>query len=248
MFKFFKELIDSAREGAAEARAEIAQEAAEKKAALTAAHGATAARVAAISGYEKFLVALGAPYKQTYTRELTAAARGNRPVEFLYCMVLPPDEKVAEFQSMLNRDFGVTDLATLQTTYAAMLMTEIDPGIPVEDNAALAVSIARASYLVSMGAAVGFVTAAHALSMSAPLVERAMARFGSWAEYGQHFLSGEKAAPGSNALGSGFLKRSVDSLLNEPQSPWRNVAWPVSPTDRDELLASRPRIQAAAQA
>ena len=248
MFKFFKEMIDSVREGAAEAKAELAQEAAEKEAADRAANAAAQARMAAIPAYEQFLVALGAPYKQTYTRELTTAVRDERPAEFLFSLPLPPDEKVAEFQSMLNRDFGVTDLATLQTTYAAMLMVEIDPDVPVEDKAALALSIARASYLVCMGAAVGHVPALHALSMTVPLVETAMARFDGWEDYGRQFVTGEKDAPGSNALGSGFLKRSVDSLLKEARSPWRVVAWPASPAEREALLASRPRSQAAIEA
>jgi hypothetical protein len=232
----------------AEAKAELAQEAAEKAAGEQAQHAASTARVAALSAYEKFLVSLGAPYKQTYTRELTEAVRDGRPVEYLYGMVLPPDEKVAEFQGMLNRDFGVVDLASLQTVYAAMLMTEIDPDEPVGDKAALALSIGHASYLAGMAAAVGLVAPTQAMSMTVPMVKQALARFDSWADFGQHFVQGEKDAPGSNALGSGFIRRSVESLLKESASPWAQLPWPVSPTDRDELFASRPGSHAATEA
>jgi hypothetical protein len=248
MFKFFKEMIDAVREGAAEAKAELAQEAAEQEAAGRAAAADSQARVAAISAYEKFLVALAAPYKQTYTRELTDAARDERPAEFLFCMALPPGEKVEEFQSMLNRDFGVTELASLQTAYAALLMVEIDPDVPVEDKASLALAVARAAYLVCTGVAVGYVAPLHGLSMTVPVVERALARFDGWEDYGQHFVAGEKAAAGSNALGSGFLKRSVEALSKEAASPWRHLPWPVLQTEQDALYASRPRGQAAAEA
>jgi hypothetical protein len=248
MFKFLKEMIDSVREGAAEAKAELAQEAAEKAAGDKAGNQAAEERLAATSAYEKFLVALGTPYKLTYTRELTAAARDEKPVVFLYCMALPPDEKVSEFQSMLKRDFSVTDSGSLEATYGAMLMTEIEPEVPTTDKAALALWLSRAAYLVSTGAAIGYLPPTQALAMSEPIVQQALARFDSWADFGQHFVQGEKSAPGSNALGSGFLKRSVDALLGHALSPWLHLAWPVSPSDRDELLASRPRGQAVTEA
>lgn len=248
MFKFLKEMIDSVREGAAEAKAELAQEAAEKTAAHSAAAEASRVKLAETSAYEKFLVALGAPYKQTYTRELTAAARDEVPVVYLCCIGLPPDEKVEEFKSMLERDFGVTDLESLQVTYMALLMTEVDPEVPVDNKADLALAIARTSYLVCTGAAVGYLDPARVLSMTEPLVQQAMARFDSWADFGEHFVAGERTAPGSNVLGSGFLKRSVDALLSHALSPWKHLAWPVSSTERDELLASRPRGQAVGEA
>jgi len=248
MFKFLKEMMDSVREGAAEAKAELAQEAAEKAAAHSAATEASRVKLAETSAYEKFLVSLGAPYKQTYTRELSAAARDEVPVVYLYCIGLPPDEKVEEFKSMLERDFGVTDLESLQVTYMALLSTEIDPDVPVDSKADLALAIARTSYMVCTGAAVGYLEPARALAMTEPLVQQAMARFDSWADFGANFVVGEKAAPGSNVLGSGFLKRTVDALLSHELSPWKHLAWPVSPTERDELLASRPRGQAVSEA
>ena len=248
MFKFLKEMIDSVREGAAEAKAELAQEAAEKEAADKATNEAARVKLGETSAYEKFLVSLGAPYKQTYTRELTAAARDEVPVVYLYCIGLPPSEKVPEFKSMLERDFGVTDLASLQVAYMALLSTEIDPDVPVDSKAELALSIARASYLVCTGAAVGYLAPAHALSMTEPLVKQAMARFDSWADFGEHFVAGEKTAPGNNVLGSGFLKRSVDALLSHELGPWKHLAWPVSPSEQDELLASRPRGEAVGEA
>lgn len=233
MFKFFKELIDSAKEGVAEGKAELAQEAAERDAARQQGNAALEARVAASSRFENFAVALAAVYRETFASDLREAEEMQRSAVYLLCVDISAKE-IASWKKLLSRDFSVTDHESAETTVAEIVADL--PSQPTDDD--LALWIGRASHLATGAAAVGYVNAGTALEWLVPAVELAVERFSGWDNYAQSFLAGERDAPGSNFVGRKLLASMTQKLLESERSPWKTVAWP----ERDslaELLASR---------
>lgn len=233
MFKFFKELIDSAKEGVAEGKAELAQEAAERDAVRQQGNAALEARLAASSRFENFAVALAAVYRETFASDLRDAEEMQRSAVHLLCVDIPAKE-VEPWKKLLSRDFSVTDRKSAETVVA-----EIVGSLPSQSgDDDLALWIGRASHLATGAAAVGHVGANTALEWLVPAVELAVERFSGWDNYAQSFLAGEREAPGSNFIGRKLLASMTQKLLESERSPWKTVVWP----ERDslaELLASR---------
>lgn len=233
MFKFFKELIDSAKEGLAEGKAELAQEAAERETARQEGNAALEARLAASSRFENFAVALAAVYRETFASDLREAEEMQRSAVHLLCVDIPAKE-IEPWKKLLARDFSVTEREGAEAA-----VTEIVHGLPSQpSDDDLALWIGRASHLATGAAAVGYVSAQAALEWLVPAVELAVERFSGWDNYAQSFLAGEREAPGSNFVGRKLLASMAQKLLESERSPWKTVAWP----ERDslaELLASR---------
>ena len=237
MFKFFKELVDSVKEGVAEGKAEVAQEEAARQQALQAAlqesNAPLEARLAASSRFENFAVALAAVYRQTFAPELRQAQDEGRSAVHLLCIEIPPKE-VESWKKLLARDFSVTNGEEAQAA-----VTEIVNGLasqPSDDD--LALWTGRAAHLATGAAAVGYASAEAALDWLEPAAELAVEHFGSWDSYAQSFLAGERNAPGSNILGRKLLASVAEKLLQDERSPWKTVAWPTRDSLAD-LLASR---------
>lgn len=226
MFKFFKELVDSAKEGLAEAKAELAEEAAAeqagKAAALQAANAPLLARLAAAPPAEVFAVALAAPYRQVFLRELGTARLEERPAVYLRCTDIP-EKETGDWKKLLERDFSVTDAFSAQIAVEE-IADKLDG---LEDDAALALWLVRCSHLATGAAAVGYVTPEKAVAWLAPVLQSAVDNFADWETYGACFLAGEPDAPGSNVLGRKFLAGAVDSLLKDDLSPWVTERWPA---------------------
>ena len=232
MLKFFKELLDSAKEGMAEGRAELAQEAAEAAALAESTRVELEARLARASAFERFAVALAAPYRQTFAADLRDAHEAHRAPVYLMCVDIAPKE-VESFKKLLARDFSVEDGDDAEATVLAMVES-----LASEPDDSAALWIARTAHLATGAAAVGHVAAEEALEWLVPVVERAVQRFDGWERYGQAFLVGERGAPGSNIVGRKLLQGVVDKLVGDEISPWRTLPWPSADT-LDALLASR---------
>lgn len=233
MFKFFKEMLDSVKEGIAEGKAELAEEEAARQASLQEGNAALKARLAASSRYENFAVALAAVYRQTFGPDLKEAREAQRSAVHLLCVDIAPDE-VEAWKKLLARDFSVTNAGE-----AEAVVTEIVDGLPSQpSDDDLALWIGRAAHLSTGAAAVGYVSAGTALDWLEPAVVLAVEHFDSWPNYAQSFLAGERNAPGSNVLGRKLLGSVSEKLLEDELSPWKVVAWP-SRDALEELLTSR---------
>lgn len=239
MFKFFKELVDSVKEGMAEGRAELAQEAADREAAQQETNAALAARLAASSRFENFAVALAAVYRQTFAPDLNDAREAKRSAVHLLCIGIPPNE-VEAWKKLLARDFSVTDGEEAQATVAEI----VDDLAAQAGNDDLALWTGRAAHLATGAAAVGYASAKEALDWLEPAVELAIERFTGWDNYAQSFLSGERNAPGSNIVGRKLLASVTEKLLADELSPWKTVAWPARDSFGD-LVASRGAARSA---
>ncbi|KAF1068194.1 DUF1266 domain-containing protein [Variovorax sp.] len=235
MFKFFKEMLDTVKEGMAEGRAELAQEAAEREAKAQQDGATLEARLAASSRYENMAVALAAIYRETFAPELKAAKEANRSAVHLLCVPIP-DEEVAPWKKLLARDFDTGDEA--QAREAIADTHDAAEAMARSADSELAVWIARFAHLATGSAAVGYLEAREALDALEPAVALAIERFDGWESYGRGFLEGERDAAGSNFMGRKVLASVTERLLEDERSPWKTLDWPA----RDALpalLASR---------
>jgi len=234
MFKLFKELIDSVKEGMAEGKAELAQEAAEREAKQQEGNAPLEARLAASSRFENFAVALAAVYRETFASDLRDAEEMKRSAVHLLCIGIP-EKEIGSWKKLLDRDFSVTDEESAKATVATIvgeLATQANDGD-------LALWIGRAAHLATGAAAVGHVEPTKALEWLVPAVELAIERFSGWDDYARNFLLGEREAPGSNFVGRKLLASVTEKLLASERSPWKTVTWPTR-DDLAGLLASRP--------
>jgi len=233
MFKFFKELVDSVKEGMAEGKAELAQEAADREAAQQENNAALAARLAASSRFENVAVALAAVYRQTFGPDLKEAHEAQRSAVHLLCIGIAPNE-VEAWKKLLARDFSVTNGEEAQAAVAEI----VDDLASQASDDDLALWTGRAAHLATGAAAVGYASAEEALDWLEPAVELAIGRFTGWDHYAQSFLAGERNAPGSNIVGRKLLASVAEKLLADELSPWKTVAWPARDSFAD-LVASR---------
>ena len=223
MFGFFRELVAAAKEGIDEAKQEFAEEqsaAAERtRVEQQAAAAALAAEVASATVEERFAVGLGAVYRETFLQELKAAAEQQRPASYLLVPALPPDE-VDSIGKLLRRDFDAHDVDSVVEAAGAL---EQQLGRDDEIDALL---IARGCWLVTAATGAGLLDPDRMPELAQPFVSHAGRVYASWPDFGEHFLAGERHAPGSNPIGRRALARTVESLVTTAGSPWHDQPWP----------------------
>lgn len=222
MIKFFKELFDSAKEGAAEAKAELAQEASTASNALLERQASQLAAWSATSDFERFSVALAAPYRHVYSSELRDAKSESRTAYGLQNIGLL-SESEREWKNLLKRDFSVTDSASAAAIICKMEAVILEPDLLDNDQAA--VWLVRSSYVIFTSAALRYVTNQQAFDLIEPLAVEAARRFTSWQDLGASFLRGEKNVPGSNVFGRKVLADAIKELLSNEFSPWVELTW-----------------------
>jgi Protein of unknown function (DUF1266) len=224
MFKFFKELIDSVKEGVAEGKAEAKQEAEETSKAIIGQQALDLSLLNATSFTERFAVALAAPYRHVFSSEMRHAKEESRKAyRFLYINLLGKTSK--EWRNLLERDFSVLDEQT-----AARVILDFQNNLESDsvDNDKAAVWIVRGCYLIVTGAALEFFPHRHAYDLIQPFANAASKRFSSWEDFGTSFLRGEKTEPGSNFLGRKVLSDAINDLINNELSPWVELDWAKS--------------------
>lgn len=241
MFKVLKELMGAWREGIAEAKTELAQEAEDKGAKKLRAQNELSATLETIPLYEQFVTALGAPYRQTYTRELSAAKRDERPAIYLRSFVLGPDEKPETWNGLLDRDFSITDESSLRDVLGGVREV-VAEAVQSETHAELALWIARAGHVISAGHAVGLITKRQACALAEPFVAAAVGNFDSWSAYSRAFLEGDADSDVSNVLSRKFMRGSVNALNENELSPWVLIRWPADEAEIDSLMRSESRV------
>lgn len=232
MFKVLKELMGAWREGAAEAKAEAEQEEAKK----LETHARLSAQMQDIPAFEQFVMALGAPYRQSYTRELSSAKRDERPAIYLCTFALPPDEKPQTWRGLLERDFSITDETSLREVLAGVREV-VNAAAEAGDHAAVALWVARVGHIVSAGHAVGMISNKHACELAFPFVLAAMKSFDGWTAYSAAFLKGDADSDESNMLSRKLMAGSVQALKESELSPWASVTWPTTPEQIDTLVS-----------
>lgn len=236
MFKFFKELIDSAKEGVQEAKTEMQQEAQVKSEAEAARLASELAlfEASAPPPFERFSVALAAPYRSIFSSEMGIAERNSRRANgFEAIGLLGETEK--SWASLLQRDFSITDEASAMDTIAhfrdLLRSSSLDPDTSHPNTSqgdrhdSAAVWLVRVSYVIVTSAAVGLFSHQFAYDLLRPFAVAASQEFSGWDDLGRSFLRGEKHEPGSNFLGRKLFASTVETLLVNPISPWVTLPW-----------------------
>jgi hypothetical protein len=250
VFKFFKELIDSAKEGVQEAKTEMQQEAQVKSEAEAArlANELALFEASAPPPFERFSVALAAPYRSIFSSEMGIAERNSRRAHgFEAIGLLGETEK--SWASLLQRDFSITDEASAMDTVAhfrdLLRSSSLDPNTSHPNTSHLntsqgdrhdsaAVWYVRVSYVIVTSAAVGLFSHQFAYDLLRPFAVAASQEFSGWDDLGRSFLRGEKHEPGSNFLGRKLFASTVETLLVNPISPWVQLPWAGSKTAGSE--------------
>jgi Protein of unknown function (DUF1266) len=231
VFKFFKELIDSAKEGVQEAKTEIQQEAQLKAEAEATrlANELALFEASAPPAMTRFAVALAAPYRAVFSSELENAERDSRRAYgFEGIGLLGETEK--SWASLLERDFSITDetsaMGTVSHFRELLRSSALDPNTSQSDrHNSAAVWIVRVSYVIVTSAALGYFSPQFTFDLLRPFALEASQEFSGWDDLGQSFLRGEKHEPGSNFLGRKLFASTIDGLLVKPISPWVTLPW-----------------------
>jgi len=122
MFKFVKEIKDSIKEGIEEGREELRVEAAKGSAETVA--STLGEQLQTISADEQFAVALGAPYREVYSRCIGSWA--GKSAVTLYQIELPPED-LKHYAGILKRDFDIVGEATALASIG-LFKKEIEQG------------------------------------------------------------------------------------------------------------------------
>lgn len=206
VFKFFKGIADAIREGIEEGKEEARQEAAQ-----AAADRATQdQRFAALDPREKFYAALAAPLRRLFIDE----------APYYLGSLNMPEGKETEVAKYLERDFDVTDGATLEQRVADLELPAIVQNDA--DRAILALRVCRIAYMVSAAAGLRYITRDRALALLAPVATRCADSIDGWTAYAALYLEGEKLDGTNHALGRKLMATQVARVQEEF---WPQVSW-----------------------
>jgi hypothetical protein len=106
----------------------------------------------------------------------------------------------------------------------------------------LAWDVNRVVVVAGWGFVTGMISEDEAWSYIMPMAYAAQQTYASWEEYGQHHLLGREYWAGS---WEGRFARGYRSLLDDPSSPWRTLAWRSDLSQPPVTTAPRPlRLEA----
>ncbi|MDR0264150.1 MAG: DUF1266 domain-containing protein [Sphingobacterium sp.] len=247
MFKFFRELLNAAREGVTEAKEELTLQVEQER-----------------KGGEGELVTDGnilrdIPYEEQFGNALGAAFRvivfgdwftvfgstgddGNYPIHLYQFGNYPKiDQYRDDFIKLLKRDFAITDMEScLEVLTGYFTLLGIDrTGTALEGKSGHigtaiwdiskpgvnAFAVAVTSYIVTSATDVGYLSKPIALTILKNLSLYAKKHFSDWLLFADHFLEGENQVGLNNKIGKSYLKRYIGYLKGKKGSPWNNVEW-----------------------
>ncbi|UUV20866.1 DUF1266 domain-containing protein [Paenimyroides aestuarii] len=251
MFKFFKEIISSVKEGIAEgieeANAEEAQEKSNKDKAALAQRELEQKLIQNTPFQESFGTALGAPFRSILFGDWVSVFDKNKDSEkypihlYTFGEYQGKEERFSDFKMALKRDFGIVDTESCKKTLAdffalAQISTEHTLLEAIEGNAnsifwnlekqgANALYAAVLSHIITASTDVQFIQKEEALRLLEKINEFVRPNYSNWEDFGVDFLIGEQNIGLNNALGRKFLKKTVGFLQDKKGSPWKNLEW-----------------------
>jgi hypothetical protein len=245
MFKFFRELLNAAKEGAREAQEELAQEREMDNASTEQVNSKELLND--ISYDEQFGTALGAAFRvivfgDWFTVFGSASDDGSYPVHLYQFGNYPRQAEYRnEFVKLLKRDFAIEDREScfqILAAYFNLLGIKIkgivlegredqigsvswDIGKPGVD----ALAVAVVSHIVTAATDVDYLSKPVAMEMLKSLSSYARLHFVDWSSFSDKFLEGEQQIGLNNNIGKSYLKRYIGYLREKVGSPWKNVVW-----------------------
>lgn len=210
MFKFVRELIESFKEGVAEGKSELESE---RLAEYAPYEAALKVREQCSPTVENLALALSCPFRSVLTSGVPL-----RLMEFGHL----GGSEVESLRKLLRRDFGLDDAAGVSNALDALEEAHDEEG-----NLARSVFLAGIDlYVLTSAVEVGYLSFHEVEALCRDKINFISIHADSWRQFGQLFMEGECI---NNFIGRRFLKKSVQSLLEEDTSPWRIFSWESIP-------------------
>ena len=247
MFKFFRELLNAAREGVTDAKEELTLQSEQKKKEDEGSLVTDVNILRDIPYEEQFGNALGAPFRvivfgDWFTVFGSAGDDGNYPIHlYQFGNYAKIDQYRSDFIKLLKRDFAITDMEScfeVLTSYFTLLgidrtgtalegkSAHIDTAIwDISKPGVNAFAVAVTSYIVTSATDVGYLSKPIALTILKNLSLYAKKHFSDWLLFSDHFLEGENQVGLNSKIGKSYLKRYIGYLKQKKGSPWNNVEW-----------------------
>jgi hypothetical protein len=248
MFGFFKEIIDSFKEGVEEGKAELVEEAAAEKQKAEGEQAAILAQIEGIPYDEKFGVALGAHFRCSYFNDWFTVFKedpddNQYPIHLYTCgSYAALDENKKGLAKILKRDFDITDqksclyVLAMFFSFAGIAASESPDGDAgfeelnrlkwdVSQSGVSALLVAVTSHIVSAGVDVGYIEKADGVSFLRSIASYAKACYQGWNEFNENFFIGEAIVGLNNKAGIAVLEKKAGYLMTKKGSPWNNIDW-----------------------
>lgn len=248
MFKFFKEMVDSFKEGIAEGKEELKQEAAEKEQKEAANQETAQNEIDAIDFDEKFGTALGAPFRVVIFGDWFTLFGSNDndptiPLHLYTFGTYPNKEKfVEELSKSINRDFDINDKESCKDILASYFKiaginqdntllqdktsNKVDATMwDITKEGSKALICAVVSHIISASVDVGYLTKNEALPLLQNINMFAKQNYSNWQNYSDAFLTGDKNIGLNNSMGRSVLSKYIKHLNTKKGSPWNNISW-----------------------
>lgn len=257
MFKFFKEIIGSIKEGIAEAKEELAQEKEQENKEKELANNEAKKAIEEISITERFGTALGAPFRIVVFGDWFTLFKSNddddlHPIHLYTFGSYPKLEKrKEELKTLMQRDFDITDkqscveilasyfdIASIEknnTILSAEVSYIVDDNMwDIEKEGVKATICAVLSHIVSASTDVGYLNKQEALDILEKVNAYAQNNYTSWIDFSKNFIIGEANVGLNNSAGKSIIKKYIGYLETKKGSPWNTIPWEASQVNKTE--------------
>ena len=244
MFKFFKEMIDSFKEGIEEGKQELKEE--ETKKLET--ENENVLIVEKLSQTEKFGTALGAPFRVVLFGDWFTlfGSKDDDPAIPLHLYSFgnyPNKEKFEnDLAKSIERDFEITDKESCINILASYFnLAEIDKNNTILENnvanmgdenmwdlskeGSKALLIAVVSHIITASTDIGILEKDESLAILDKLIAYTKKNYTDWNSFAEAFMAGNESVGLNNAAGRSVLKKYINYLKAKKGSPWNNIQW-----------------------
>ncbi len=244
MFKFFKELVDSFKEGIEEGKAELAQEKLEEEKQNE--QWKKIDDLSLVSYDEKFGTALGAPFRSVFFGDWFTLFKSTEDDEYIpvhlykFGEYQERERKQNDLTKLMNRDFGITNSDSAKKVLASFFTlgniskegtllegcpddTEINWNMDEPSVKALLAVVL--SHITTASTDIGYLAKDDALKILSKVSEYAKEYYVGWEDFQRDFLLGEEKVGLNNRVGRSIISKYIGYLNTKKGSPWRNIEW-----------------------
>ena len=172
------------------------------------------------SAFERFAVALTAPFRESFSLELHAAARDGRSAPTLEVITLPG--RPSWWRQPLAHCFGVTDMESAERV-VTQLGTTARRTTPWSTEGATFL-LAQSLHVAMVSAGLGYLGRERSLDLAALPVGLALEMHHSWGEFATALALGQQLGARNQAQAIAF-GQAIGRLASDRRSPWQLVAW-----------------------
>lgn len=250
MFKFFREIIDSVKEGLDEAKIEVEQENIMKEAEEK---DRTISQIEAIPYAEKIGVALGAHFRVVIFGDWFTLFKEDSDQDLypIHLYTFGDYPKLKQYKSQLQqgikRDFHIRDQASCLSVLTMFfdiagisktgtlleglknedihLMESTKKMWDISKQGVAALLSSVLSHIVTAATDVGYIEKKEALGILNEVVSYAKNNYKSWDDFNNQFFIGESHVGLNHRAGKSILTKYSSYLMKKKGSPWNNIAW-----------------------